>query len=318
MTLHEAIEKLLQQTRKPMTAREIANELNKNQWYVKADKSQIKTNQISARVDDHPELFLIDRSVSPHQIKLFKKMINQFINCPKCGTRNFSDDQICGICKTKLNPSKNKNQEINMSVIPQKTNYFVLLLITGGLIFFMYNIFHKDKPNDDTTVISKANSYQPLLPANSTKNYLLSSAQEFKNNFNSLCKRNGLDLYIGKMDIQNGEVNNSVKYIVNEQIEFAGALNKNDNTLIGVTMIGQGNSNISGSGADVLLAMLCLIGSIDPSLSADQRGNILNKLGVLDKDNDILDLSDNITINGIKYSINSSPQLGIMFGAEIP
>ena len=70
-TLHEAIEKLLRQTGRPMTAREIADELNKNNWFIKGDKSQIKTNQITARVDDHHELFVIDRSVSPHKIKLF-------------------------------------------------------------------------------------------------------------------------------------------------------------------------------------------------------------------------------------------------------
>jgi len=70
MTLHEAIEKLLLQIKRPLTAREIADELNKNKWYVKKDKSQIKSNQITARVDDHPELFDIDRSVSSHLIKI--------------------------------------------------------------------------------------------------------------------------------------------------------------------------------------------------------------------------------------------------------
>lgn len=72
MTLHEAIEKLLRQTGRPMTAREIADGLNSNKWYVKGDQSQIKTSQITARVDDHHELFEIDRSTSPLRIKLFK------------------------------------------------------------------------------------------------------------------------------------------------------------------------------------------------------------------------------------------------------
>lgn len=75
MTLHDAIEKLLQQTGRPMTAREIADELNKNKWYVKNDQSEIKTNQITARVDDHHELFDIDRSVSPNQIKLYDRQL---------------------------------------------------------------------------------------------------------------------------------------------------------------------------------------------------------------------------------------------------
>lgn len=70
MTLHEAIENLLRETRRPMSAREIADGLNSNKWYVKGDQTPMKTNQITARVDDHHELFEIDRSESPHKIKL--------------------------------------------------------------------------------------------------------------------------------------------------------------------------------------------------------------------------------------------------------
>lgn len=70
MTLHEAISQLLRQTRRPMTANEIADELNKNKWYVKGDKSAIKANQIIARADDHPELFVFDRSAHRLQIQL--------------------------------------------------------------------------------------------------------------------------------------------------------------------------------------------------------------------------------------------------------
>ena len=73
MTLHEAIEKLLHQKKRSMTATEIAEELNLVEWYIKGDKSKIKQNQITARVDDHHELFEIDRTISPHLIKLNKK-----------------------------------------------------------------------------------------------------------------------------------------------------------------------------------------------------------------------------------------------------
>ena len=36
-------------------------------------------------------------------------MDNQFIYCPNCSTRNFADDKVCGVCKTKLS-SKTINQ----------------------------------------------------------------------------------------------------------------------------------------------------------------------------------------------------------------
>ncbi|MEI6124524.1 MAG: DNA-deoxyinosine glycosylase [Bacteroidota bacterium] len=79
MDKREAIEKLLQQTRRPMIAREIANELNKNKWYVKGDKSLIKTSQITARVDNHPDLFFIDRTVSPLQIILLGRQLKPIV-----------------------------------------------------------------------------------------------------------------------------------------------------------------------------------------------------------------------------------------------
>jgi len=75
MTLHEAIAQLLRQSGRPMTAREIADGINKNKWYTKADKSEIKSSQITARVDDHHELFDIDRSTSPLKIKLFGRQL---------------------------------------------------------------------------------------------------------------------------------------------------------------------------------------------------------------------------------------------------
>lgn len=87
MTLHEAIEQLLRQNRRLMTAREIADELNKNKWYIKSDKSEIKPSQITARIDDHPELFEIDRSTSPLRIKLFGRQLNPVNRMPSIKTQ---------------------------------------------------------------------------------------------------------------------------------------------------------------------------------------------------------------------------------------
>ena len=87
MKLHEAIEKLLMQAERPMTANEIANELNKNKWYIKRNKSQIMANQITARVDDHHELFDIDRSVSPLKINLCGKRLTPLVNASSTITK---------------------------------------------------------------------------------------------------------------------------------------------------------------------------------------------------------------------------------------
>lgn len=57
MTLHEAIEKLLQQNGRPMTIQQIADELNKNGWYEKGDGSPITAFQIHGRTRKYAHLF---------------------------------------------------------------------------------------------------------------------------------------------------------------------------------------------------------------------------------------------------------------------
>lgn len=57
MTLHEAIEKLLRQTGRPMTTQQIADELNKNGWYQKKDGSVIQAFQIHGRTRNYANIF---------------------------------------------------------------------------------------------------------------------------------------------------------------------------------------------------------------------------------------------------------------------
>lgn len=57
MTLHEAIEKLLKQTGRPMTTQQIADELNKNGWYEKKDGSTIQAFQIHGRTRNYSHIF---------------------------------------------------------------------------------------------------------------------------------------------------------------------------------------------------------------------------------------------------------------------
>lgn len=57
MTLHVAIEKLLNQTGRPMTTTEIAKELNRNGWYQKKDGSEIQPYQIHRRTLNYSHMF---------------------------------------------------------------------------------------------------------------------------------------------------------------------------------------------------------------------------------------------------------------------
>lgn len=60
MTLHAAIQQLLEQFGRPMTTQEIADYLNDNLWYQKKDKSKITSFQIHGRTKNYPHLFYKD------------------------------------------------------------------------------------------------------------------------------------------------------------------------------------------------------------------------------------------------------------------
>lgn len=60
MTLHEAIEQVLQTNGKPMSTSEIAGIINNKQLYIRKDNIPIQATQIAARVGNYPNLFTRD------------------------------------------------------------------------------------------------------------------------------------------------------------------------------------------------------------------------------------------------------------------
>ena|SRR5690554_784735 len=68
MTLHEAIEMILQETGRPMSTREIADVVNKRTLYTRRDGLPVPASQISARIGNYENLF----SKEQGKIKLVK------------------------------------------------------------------------------------------------------------------------------------------------------------------------------------------------------------------------------------------------------
>jgi hypothetical protein len=98
MTLHEATIKVLQSKNKAMSTQEIANELNKNKWYVKKDKSTIEAFQIHGRTRNYSHLFdrngsmvlLKDQSFKS-DIEIIREKTGKPLQKPT-GQENFSDE----------------------------------------------------------------------------------------------------------------------------------------------------------------------------------------------------------------------------------
>lgn len=58
MTLHEAICEVLSVRGRPMTPREIADELSLRRLYTKKDGTLVPPREVSTRINKHPELFV--------------------------------------------------------------------------------------------------------------------------------------------------------------------------------------------------------------------------------------------------------------------
>lgn len=58
MTLHQSIVEVLTATGRPLTSREVADEVNRRRLYVRADRQPLGASQVSARVRNYPGLFI--------------------------------------------------------------------------------------------------------------------------------------------------------------------------------------------------------------------------------------------------------------------
>lgn len=85
MTLHEAIEQVLQTNGKPMSTSEIAEMINNKQLYLRKDNIPIQATQIAARVSNYPNLFTRDNgkiNLAKNDIAtlLFQKVRNNLVH----------------------------------------------------------------------------------------------------------------------------------------------------------------------------------------------------------------------------------------------
>lgn len=91
-------------------------------------------------------------------------MESQFVNCSKCGTRNFSDDKRCGVCNASL--PKVLIQEAKTHKHSEFQNWHVLFII-GFIVALLYFVNSSSSSETDSSQ-NFAVSYSGSL--NSTEN----------------------------------------------------------------------------------------------------------------------------------------------------
>ena len=117
-------------------------------------------------------------------------MENQYINCPNCGTRNFLDDNLCGVCKTRLNTSLTQGVEKTDNSKTSVTSYFMIAFVVGVIALIWYGNTHFKYKDSSIGVITNTNtpvntSGNNENSSNSTLTYSLLEVS--KNNKYSFC-----------------------------------------------------------------------------------------------------------------------------------
>jgi hypoxanthine-DNA glycosylase len=113
MKLHEAIEKLLILTGRPMTTQQIADELNKNGWYEKKDSSRIQAFQIHGRTKNYPSIF--EREGSTVSLKGKSVTITKDSNVEK--SKPVKQEAKQDISQTKLSFDPISNYETSILIL---------------------------------------------------------------------------------------------------------------------------------------------------------------------------------------------------------
>ena len=118
MTLHEAIEQVLQTNGKPMYTSEIAEIINNKQLYIRKDNIRIQATQIAARIGNYPNLFTRDNGKinlvkNDSATLLFQKVRNNLVH-------HFSDHKYTNttmsfeLLKKSISELLDKNEDENL------------------------------------------------------------------------------------------------------------------------------------------------------------------------------------------------------------
>jgi hypothetical protein len=142
-------------------------------------------------------------------------MDSQYINCPECGVRNFAEDKVCGVCKTKL-----KSAIIQKTTTPpaiQSVNFKTFFLIIGGFLFIYY-VFIKDSI---TNKKSSEEAYSETYLKNSPETQMA-----IINDYTRSPKQITVELFNGLLISLNNKYSNRTKQ------EIANALVASHNIII--------------------------------------------------------------------------------------
>ena len=151
---------------------------------------------------------------------------------------------------------------------------------------------------------------------------LIQNIETFKERFNSFSKEVTSSLRVRQVKIHEGKPTDPGKafeYAFSNHLYVVGGLNKNGNSLRTLSIILE-NTDSPSDIANFLVATLGAIASADPDLKPEERGDILDEIGLSDPQriNSKDSWTDKTVKNGIQYTLAFMYGQGFIFNAERP
>ncbi|TVX93069.1 hypothetical protein [Paenibacillus agilis] len=136
---------------------------------------------------------------------------------------------------------------------------------------------------------------------------------EFVKAFNSKVKElDSNNLRIENLKVKKGTENDTFQHSFTKTFFIEGTVHKKTGEIRDLMLVGSGDGTLT-SVADIFVSIGAIVAVTNPELKKEERGDVLNEIGLTDPNADIIGLKSASIRNGIKYSINAATELGIVF-----
>ena len=118
----------------------------------------------------------------------------------------------------------------------------------------------------------------------------------------------------GNLKMSSGSVNDAFKYSFNKNFALVGTIDKASGKIKELILIAAPKDK--NEAMDMFIYQGIIIGVNSPKLSSDERGNVFRDLGYFDEGAEIYNLNKSTVRDKIKYTVQSSKEIGIWFIAS--
>lgn len=181
------------------------------------------------------------------------------------------------------------------------------------------------KKNSSTTTTTSAPSTQstaPLSPATSPTAVNPPTTfgirpEDFQREANQFLKDTAPQIHmnIDQWSTSSGSVNDVYRYNFSSANALICSVDKSNNKIKNIMFI-----TVPKTQTDMLNAIAyyaTIIAILNPELDSDERGTVIKELGLFEEGADLLNLSGKVVRGSVLYSLTSSKEMGIVFGADV-